>query len=107
MFKLVQDALTTVSLLSSHLQQNWPAPQSERPSLCSGLHSSWQPPATSAMGETIGGQIGSVEVRASWQFSRMEVTILANDMSSISDIEPVRKSTSTVLLSMRASRAVR
>ena len=54
-----------------------------------------------------GGQMGSVELRASSQFSRMEVTRLAKDMSSISDIEPVRKSTSTVLLSIRASRAVK
>ena len=51
--------------------------------------------------------MGSVEVRASWQFSRMEVTRLAKDMSSMSDMDPVRKSTSTVLLSMRASKAVK
>ena len=92
----------------SHLQQNWPTPQSESPALCSGLHSSSQPPAASgAMSEMVGGQMGSVEVRASWQFSRMEVTRLAKDMSSMSDMDPVRKSTSTVLLSMRASKAVK
>ena len=59
------------------------------------------------MSEMVGGQMGSVEVRASWQFSRMEVTRLAKDMSSMSDMDPVRKSTSTVLLSMRASKAVK